>query len=149
LTIAARKLVPGPPWSEEDRLAALRSYGILDTPPEPAFDEITRVASLVCKAPISVVNLIEDTRQFFKSETGLGVRETPVDISICAHAILQHDLFVVPDTTQDSRYACNPLCAGLQAAPGGDHAGASRGLTCSRPRRHGPDRTAAEQQSAF
>jgi PAS domain S-box-containing protein len=103
---------PSPPWSEERRLAALRSYGILDTPPEPAFDEITRVASLVCKAPISVVNLIEDTRQFFKSEIGLGVRETPVDVSICAHAILQRDLFVVPDTTKDPRFACNPLVTG-------------------------------------
>ncbi|HEY8381302.1 MAG TPA: HWE histidine kinase domain-containing protein [Microvirga sp.] len=110
--IAAPAYVASPPWSEADRLEALRSYGILDTPPEPAFDEITRVASLVCKAPISVVNLIEDDRQFFKSEIGLGVRETPVDVSICAHAILQRDLFVVPDTTKDSRFACNPLVTG-------------------------------------
>jgi PAS domain S-box-containing protein len=102
----------GLPWSEQDRLAALRFYGILDTPPEPAFDEITRVAALVCKAPIAVVNLIEDTRQFFKSEIGLGVRETPVDVSICAHPILQRDLFVVPDTTKDPRFACNPLVTG-------------------------------------
>lgn len=112
MTTAAQKHAPGPFWQEEERLAALRGYGILDTPPEPAFDEITRVASLVCKAPISVVNLIEDTRQFFKSEIGLGVRETPVDVSICAHAILQRDLFVVPDTTKDARFACNPLVTG-------------------------------------
>jgi PAS domain S-box-containing protein len=107
-----QKSDPTSPWREEDRLAALRSYGILDTPSEPAFDEITRVAALVCKAPIAVVNLIEDTRQFFKSEIGLGVRETPVDVSICAHAILQRDLFVVPDTTKDPRFACNPLVTG-------------------------------------
>jgi PAS domain S-box-containing protein len=101
-----------PPWREEDRVAALRGYGILDTPPEPAFDEITRAAALVFKAPIAVVNLIESDRQFFKSEIGLGVRETPVDVSICAHAILQRDLMVVPDTTRDPRFSGNPLVTG-------------------------------------
>jgi PAS domain S-box-containing protein len=101
-----------PPWREVDRLAALRAYGVLDTPREPAFDEITHVAALVCKAPIALVSFIEDTRQFFKAEVGLGVRETPRDVSICAHAILQRDLFVVPDATQDSRFASNPLVTG-------------------------------------
>ena len=109
---APRGAATAPPWSEADRLAALRRYGVLDTPPEPAFDEITRIAALVCQAPIAVVNLIEETRQFFKAEIGLGVRETPVDISICAHAILQHDVFVVPDTTKDARFASNPLVTG-------------------------------------
>jgi hypothetical protein len=61
-----------PPWSEVDRLAALRAYGVLDTPREAAFDEITEVASLVCKAPIALVSFVEDTRQFFKSEVGFG-----------------------------------------------------------------------------
>jgi PAS domain S-box-containing protein len=101
-----------PAWSERERLEALRAYGVLDTPPEPAFDEIAEIAALVCRAPIAVVNLIDDTRQFFKAEIGLGVRETPVDVSICAHAILQRDLFVVPDTTRDSRFADNPLVTG-------------------------------------
>jgi GAF domain-containing protein len=101
-----------PAWSERERLEALRAYGVLDTPPEPAFDEIAEIAALVCRAPIAVVNLIDDTRQFFKAEIGLGVRETPVDVSICAHAILQGDLFVVPDTTRDSRIADNPLVTG-------------------------------------
>src|SRR3712207_8157233 len=78
-----------PSWSEADRLAALRAYGVLDTPREPAFDEITQVAALVCKAPIALVSFVEDTRQFFKSEIGMGVRETPMTVSICAHAILQ------------------------------------------------------------
>src|SRR3954453_5863385 len=101
-----------PPWSEVDRLAALRTYGVLDTPREAAFDEITEAASLVCKAPIALVSFVEDTRQFFKSEIGFGARETPMDVSICAHAILQRDLFVVPDTTQDERFASNPLVTG-------------------------------------
>src|SRR5215207_7934455 len=104
--------VSAPLWSEVERLAALRSYGVLDTPREPAFNEITQVAALVCKAPISLVSFVDDTRQFFKSEVGMGVSNTPIDVSICAHAILQRDLFVVPDTTQDERFASNPLVTG-------------------------------------
>ncbi len=101
-----------PPWDENARLAALRSYDILDTSPEPNFDDIVRIAAHVCNAPIAAVNLIEDTRQWFKAEIGLGVRETPLDVSICAHAILQQDFSVVPDTTRDPRFACNPLVSG-------------------------------------
>src|SRR3982750_2999505 len=113
LTLAhAQEPASSPPWSEVDRLAALRSYGVLDTPREAAFDEITEVASLVCKAPIALVSFVEDTRQFFKAEVGFGARETPIDVSICAHAILQRDLFVVPDTTQDARFASNRLVTG-------------------------------------
>jgi GAF domain-containing protein len=104
--------VATPSWNEADRFGALLRYQILDTPPEPDFDNITRVAALVCKAPIAVVNLIADTRQWFKSEIGLGVRETPLDVSICAKAILQPGLFVVPDTTKDPRFDCNPLVTG-------------------------------------
>jgi GAF domain-containing protein len=89
--------------AEEFRLAALRGYGILDTPREADFDEVVQVASAVCGTPISVINLIDQGRQWFKAEVGLGVRETPSDSSICAHAILQPDLFVVPDTTLDPR----------------------------------------------
>jgi PAS domain-containing protein len=66
----------------------------------------------VCNAPIAVVNLIDEKRQFFKAEIGLGVREAPVDISICAHGLLQPGLFVVPDTTKDERFVCNPLVTG-------------------------------------
>jgi two-component sensor histidine kinase len=101
-----------PQWNEAERLAALRQYGILDTPPETEFDDVVRIAAHVCAAPIAVVNLIEDYRQWFKAEIGLGVRETPLDVSICAHAILQPGLFVVPDTTKDPRFNCNPLVTG-------------------------------------
>ena len=97
---------------ERDRLAALRSYGILDTPKESDFDDVVRIISDVCEAPISVVNLIDDGRQWFKAEIGLGVRETPIDSSLCAHAILQPGLFVVPDTLLDHRFADNPLVTG-------------------------------------
>ncbi|MGJ7462310.1 sensor domain-containing diguanylate cyclase [Halomonas sp. MA07-2] len=97
---------------ETRRLQALDSYQILDTPEESAFDEIVEVVSIICEAPIAVINFIDRDRQWFKSEKGLGVRETPLDISICAHAILQPGLFIVPDTTRDPRFANNPLVTG-------------------------------------
>jgi two-component sensor histidine kinase len=98
--------------AEEFRLAALRSYGILDTPREIDFDEVVKVTSAICGTPISVINLIDQGRQWFKAEVGLGVRETPIDSSICAHAILQPDLFIVPDTTLDNRFRDNALVVG-------------------------------------
>lgn len=98
--------------AEEFRLDALRGYNILDTPREEDFDEVVRVTSAICNAPISVINLIDQGRQWFKAEVGLGVRETPIDSSICAHAILQSELFVIPDTTQDARFFDNPLVTG-------------------------------------
>jgi two-component sensor histidine kinase len=98
--------------AEEYRLAALRHYGILDTPREADFDEVVEMASKICGTPISVINLIDHGRQWFKAEVGLGVRETPIDSSICAHAILQPGLFIIPDTTLDPRFVDNPLVTG-------------------------------------
>ncbi len=98
--------------NEAERLQALRSYGILDTPVEPAFDDITRIASYICQTPISVINLIDHGRQWFKSEIGLGVRETPIDGSLCAHAILEQSFMEIPDTTLDRRFVSNPLVLG-------------------------------------
>jgi len=95
---------------EPARLAALRAYDILDTPRESDFDEIVMLASRICDAPISVVNLIDATRQWFKAETGLGVRETPLDTSLCAHVILEDEFVEIPDTLADARMADNPLC---------------------------------------
>lgn len=100
------------PLRESRRLRALRDYGILDTPREAVFDDIVQLASLFCDTPIAVVNLIDAERQWFKAEVGLGVRETPLDTSICAHAILEHDLLVVPDTLGDARFNENPLVVG-------------------------------------
>lgn len=98
--------------NETERLQALRSYGILDTASEPAFDDITKIASYVCQTPISIISLVEDDRQWFKSEVGLGIRETPIDQSMCAHALLEHSFLEVPDTTLDSRFANSPLVTG-------------------------------------
>jgi GAF domain-containing protein len=98
--------------SEGLRLAALRSYCILDTPPEGAFDDITRMAAMICQTPMALVSLIDSERQWFKSETGVGVSETPIGSAICAHAIRQTELLVVPDTTKDARFRDNPLVVG-------------------------------------
>lgn len=97
---------------ETRRLQALADYRILDTPEESAFDEIVEVASIICEAPIAVINFIDRDRQWFKSEKGLGVRETSLDTSICAHAIRQPGLLIVPDLTRDPRFADNPLVTG-------------------------------------
>ena len=98
--------------NEAERLQALRSYGILDTAIEPAFDDITRIASYVCQTPIALISLVDEDRQWFKSEIGLGVRQTPLEQSICAHALLEHSFLEVPDTKKDSRFDCNPLVTG-------------------------------------
>ncbi|WP_404298416.1 GGDEF domain-containing protein [Halomonas sp.] len=96
---------------ETRRLKALDDYQILDTPEESAFDEIVEVLSFICETPIAVINFIDRDRQWFKAVKGLGVRETPLDISICTHAILQRELFIISDTTRDPRFANNPLVA--------------------------------------
>ncbi|HEV7251834.1 MAG TPA: PAS domain S-box protein [Mesorhizobium sp.] len=96
-------------WSEADRLAALGRYAILDTGREPAFDDIATLAADILEAPIAVVNFIAADRQWFKAELGIGVNTLPLDVSICRHAILQPGVMVVPDLSQDPRFANNPL----------------------------------------
>jgi two-component sensor histidine kinase len=101
-----------PLWKESDRLAALRRYRILDTPPEPEFDDLVQLAARTCRAPIALISLIEDRRQWFKAEVGIGVRETPLEMSICLKAMLMANITVVSDLTQDARFSCNPLVTG-------------------------------------
>ncbi|MCX7565997.1 GAF domain-containing protein [Sulfitobacter sp. F26169L] len=95
---------------QSDRLRSLERYGILDTPRESDYDQIVELASQICETPISVINIIDESRQWFKAEVGLGVRETPVETSICSHVILQDDFVEIPDTLADPRMADNPLC---------------------------------------
>lgn len=101
-----------PPQSETDRLATLRSYRVLDTPPEPAFDNLVQLAARICQTPVALISLIDDRRQWFKAEVGLGVRETPLDRSVCLTAMLQPGLTIVLDLTNDPRFAHNPLVTG-------------------------------------
>ena len=99
-----------PPWQDEKRrLEVLWQYAVLDTPPEEAFDNLTALAAQICKAPIALISLVDENRQWFKSKFGLTASETARDISFCGHAIHQSGLFIVPDATRDERFADNPL----------------------------------------
>ena len=97
---------------EGGRLAALRRYGILDTPKEEEFDDFAILAAGICQTPIAGVSFVDQNRQWLKAEVGLGVRETSLDVSICRHAILEKEVFIVPDTTRDERFHNNPLVTG-------------------------------------
>jgi PAS domain S-box-containing protein len=101
-----------PAWREVDRLAALDGYAIMDTAPEPEFDDLVRVAAQVCGAPIALVSLVDSERQWFKAALGIEARQTPRDIAFCAHAIQHRGVFLVEDATKDARFAGNPLVTG-------------------------------------
>lgn len=101
------------PYNESRRLAALHSYGVLDTPPEEPFEEIVLLAARVCGAPMALVSLVDAERQWFKARLGLPDCETHRDIAFCAHAILQpRELLIVEDVRSDRRFADNPLVTG-------------------------------------
>jgi GAF domain-containing protein len=100
------------PANEADRLRALRSYKILDTKPEARFDDLTQLAAVICGVPISLISLLDTDRQWFKSRFGLDLQETPRAQAFCTHAIMQPQIFVVPDATKDERFAQNPLVTG-------------------------------------
>ena len=104
-----------PLWTEQDRLAALLRTGLLDTPPEPAFDNLARLAADLLGTPMAAIHLVAADRQWGKAELGLGTRDMPRDIAFCPVAMLAPYGLVVPDATRDSRFAGNPLVTG---APG-------------------------------
>ncbi len=93
------------PVDDTERLQALQRYGILDTPMEPAYDELADIAGHVCEAPVALVSFVDRDRQWFKSAQGLPDRETPLDQSVCRYAIRQSDVFIVSDLAQDVRFA--------------------------------------------
>jgi GAF domain-containing protein len=95
--------------NEKKRLKVLWQYEVLDTVPEEVFDDLTELAARICEAPIALISLVDEKRQWFKSKFGTDVTETSRDISFCSYAITQPDLFIVPDATRDKRFADNPL----------------------------------------
>lgn len=97
------------PEFEARRLAAVRRTGLLDTPPEPEFDELVATAAAVCGTAVSVVSLIDESRQFFKAAVGLEHRETPREVAFCDVAIRHDEMLLVEDATADERFCDNPL----------------------------------------
>jgi len=103
---------PRIPLDEAERLAALLATNLLDTPSEVRFDRLTRIARHHFKVSTALVSLIDSDRQWFKSRQGMEASETPRDVSFCGHAILQDDVFCIPDALKDHRFADNPLVTG-------------------------------------
>jgi PAS domain S-box-containing protein len=100
------------PPNEGRRLEVLRQYAVLDTLPEQELDDLTALAAQICGTPIAIISLVDEHRQWFKARVGIEAGETPREVAFCAHALHHRDLFIVPDATQDERFAQNPLVRG-------------------------------------
>ena len=101
-----------PPPDEQERIQLLHALNLLDTPPEPVFDRITRLVSHLLDVPMALISLVDSNRQWFKSKVGITAAETPRDIAFCAHAILEARPLLIPDAKLDERFSDNPLVTG-------------------------------------
>ena len=97
---------------EQQRLGTLQGYGIMDSPNEPEFDAIVQATKHALRAPIVLVSLVDEHRQWFKARVGLDVAETPRCISFCTHALSGPSVLVIPDARLDERFSSNPLVTG-------------------------------------
>jgi len=102
-------IAPDFPANESKRLQDVYRTQLLDTPEEKEFDEIVQLASDLCNTPISLITLLDTERQWFKAKVGLDASETSREVSFCGHAILQNEIFEVPDALKDIRFSDNPL----------------------------------------
>ncbi|MCB4808332.1 GAF domain-containing sensor histidine kinase [Tamlana sp. 62-3] len=101
---------PNFPKNESKRLEAVKKYNLLDTPPEPDFDNITDLTANICNVPIAIISLLDTERNYLKSHYGLTFNESPRNISFCGHAILDDNpIFIIEDATKDSRFFDNPI----------------------------------------
>ena len=100
------------PNNDAERLAALREYHILDTGTERSYDDITALAAHICRVPITMISLVDESRQWFKSKVGVDQQQTSRNLAFCAHAILQREPLVVRDAKKDQRFANNALVNG-------------------------------------
>jgi GAF domain-containing protein len=141
------------PANENQRLAALREYQILDSAAENTYDEITRLAAYICGVPMATISFVDASRQWFKSRIGIKDQETSRDVAFCAHTILGLEPLIVRDALQDSRFAHSPLVTedpGIRFYAGfplvtGD--GLSLGALCAIDRK--PHQLDAGQQQAM
>ena len=108
-------LPPKLPLNEAERLQALYKTGLLDSPESAEFDRFTRLAQALFGCKISLFTLVDENRQWFMSRQGIELKETPRDVSFCAHAVLDDKVLYVPDATEDARFADNPLVTGQPA----------------------------------
>jgi GAF domain-containing protein len=97
------------PENEPARLRSLRLFQIMDSGAERAFDELARLASIICETPVSLITLLDEKRQWFKAGVGVSITETPREYAFCAHAVLSPELMIVPDARLDARFQDNPL----------------------------------------
>ncbi|MCJ2131699.1 GAF domain-containing protein [Methylobacterium sp. E-045] len=103
---------PSAETGERERLAVLDDYAVLDTPPEPSFDGIVLLARAVCAAPVALLSLVAEGRQWFKARSGFVDCGTELDASVCRHVLGRSDMLVIPDLTCDGRTRTNPLVTG-------------------------------------
>jgi len=142
-----------PPDDESQRLEELYRYEVLDTGPEPEFDDLAKLAAQICQTPIALVSLVDKDRQWFKARVGLEAHETPREVAFCAHAIHEDDVMEVADAAADRRFADNPLVAadpGIRfyaGAPLTTAAGHNIGTLCVIDRE--PRRLTDEQRAAL
>ncbi len=107
--MSEEKITPPIPKNEIARLTNLCQYQIIDTPAEKAYDDLTRLAASICGTPIALISLVDANRQWLKSSVGLEVSEISREVAFCAYTILQEDIFIIPDTEKDPRFARNAL----------------------------------------
>lgn len=109
-------IYPKLPANEVDRLEAILQYQLLDTLPESDYDNITKLVASICNVPISLITILDENRNFFKSHHGFNLNESPRDISFCSHAIVgDENVFVIRDARLDERFKDNPLVVELKA----------------------------------